>query len=193
MYRSHAGVEHGGDDAHAAVALGGSDQEGARAGEAETVRAADLLAGLLAHDALSGVVFIEHAHGHETTAMGYGLRPQAASTPAQLVEYGLNAGVEDGTALALQVEAPGEVLRRESSVPVRHETGYVVAGARIMDGVERVRIHHDASAAALGVELGDDLGFLHGERADPRVHGYPPRCLLVLPSISDIIARKGAL
>lgn len=105
----------------------------------------------------------------------------------------LDAGDKDGTTLALQVEAPGEVLRRESSVPVRHETGYVVAGVRIVDGIERVRIHHDASATALGVGLGDGLGLLHGDRADPRAHGYPPRCLLVLPSISDIIARKGAL
>lgn len=85
MYRCHAGVGHGGDDARAAVELDGSDQEGTRAGEAKTVRAADFLAGLLAHDALSGVVFVERAHEHETTATGYGLRPQAASTPAQLV------------------------------------------------------------------------------------------------------------
>ena len=101
----------------------------------------------------------------------------------QLVKCGLDAGVKDGAVLALQVETPGEVLRRESSVPVRYETGYVVAGMRIVNGIERLRIHHDASTAALGVGLGDGLDILHGERADPRANGYPPRRLLVLPSM----------
>lgn len=92
-----------------------------------------------------------------------GQQPHAEPTAAELAERGLDAGVEDGGAPALQHEAPGELDRDEAAVAVHDVGENPGAGVGVVDGVELVTVRDAGAARVLaGVEGSDGLVMCEG-------------------------------
>lgn len=168
MHRYDAGVRMSGDDGEATVLLDGGEQERAGAGEAEAVLAADGPAGPLARDLLGIAGLVEGAHRDEAAALCYGLGPHAEAAATELLECGLDAGVEDGVGLAVEREAPLERGHPEAARAVRHEERDLRAGARVSEGVGRLYVADGMTPRAARAKHGPRL--LHRERAEPHAH-----------------------
>lgn len=114
------------------------EEEGARVRHADAALPAHRFSRLLAGGSLGAVPLVERADGHEAAAQGDGACPHAEPIATELVERGLDAGVEDGARPVLQREAPGKLDRGEGSMGVQDVGGDLGAGIGVVDGVELV-------------------------------------------------------
>lgn len=173
VHGSDRHVGGGGDDGEPACLLRAREEEGARARHAETVLPAHRLTGLLAGDGLGAVGLVERTGGHEAAALADGVCPHAAPTTAELVERGLDAGVEDGAQPALQREAPGELDRGEASAGVHDVDGDLGAGVGVVDGVELVAARDAGAARVLaGVEGCSGIVVCEGDHAGAHCYAF---------------------
>ena len=174
-------VGGGCDDGELTLLLHAREEEGARARHAEAMLPAHRFSGLLAGDGLDAVGLVERADGHEAAALGDGVCPHAAPPAAELVERGLDAGVVDGGAPALEREPPGELDRGEAAVGVHDVGGDLGAGVGAADGVELVAAGDVGAAPVLaGVESCCGLVICEGDHAG--AHGV---CLSLFHECSN--------
>lgn len=86
----------------------------------------------------------------------------------ELLEGGLDAGVEDGVGPAVEGEAPLERGDAEPALPVGHEERHGAAAARVAKRVRLAHARDSVAVAAAAVEGG--LRLLLRERAHPDAH-----------------------